>query len=200
LGADPTRVRTSGPREAFALPAFGYHRVVDAVEDAPLRREATMSSWLKILAVGLASTTVGCGGGGGGGGDGDPLEGTWVEKTTGQGEAFQYTFVLEADDKANVEEIVVTPPAGETCGGTLHFDGLKWSHSTTTFTISGSNCSGGIHCNGTSSASFYECNKPPKEQRIACTYSLSTDENTLELSEFDVDKVTFGPTTFERMK
>lgn len=161
-----------------------------------------MNGWLKTLAVGATSTLIACGGSGGSGGDGDgdPLEGTWVEGASGQTEAFRYTFVLHSNGKASVEDVVVNPPAGETCSGTSHFDDLKWSHTKTTLTISGSNCSGKIVCRDATSASEYKCFDPPREQRIECTYSLSADEDTLDVSEFQDDKVTLGPATFERMK
>jgi hypothetical protein len=156
-----------------------------------------MNAWLRLLAVGLVATAVGCGGDSGSG-DGDPLVGTWVEQITSQGDALPLTFILGEKGKASIDQSEVNP--AETCTGALHFTDMTWTSSATTFKVSGSKCSGGTHCYTDTMAGYGSCPKPAKEQRFVCTYSLSADQDTLEVSEILVDGSIAGPGTFTREK
>jgi len=161
-----------------------------------------MKRWLRLLAVSLGVTAVGCGGGSGGGGggdgDGDPLVGTWVEQITSQGDALPYTFTLGDKGKASIEQTEVNPD--ETCNGALHFTDMTWTSTATTFKVSGDKCSGGTHCYTQNSGGWHDCPKPAKELRFVCTYSLSADQDSLEVSEILVNGLMDSPGTFVRTK
>ncbi len=140
--------------------------------------------WLRVLAASVASMSIGCGSGDAS--PSDKLEGTWVEEADAQGDALPYTFVLEKNGNASGKQIEIDP--GEDCSGALRFTDLKWSATATVLKLSGSHCSGEIFCtNHQTSAGERLCPKKGKELTWVLTYSLSTDEDTLDVSEFTED-------------
>jgi hypothetical protein len=122
----------------------------------------------------------------------NPLVGHWTAMTPSSTYTLATTLVL-ADDNT----MTVTDTGTRDCTGMRTITGLRWSSSHTesamTVTFSGAPvCSGMIVCTTMGTTTNIDCPMDTSQMTGACGYALSSDMNTLTLSNCSG---TSGPAT-----
>jgi hypothetical protein len=132
---------------------------------------------------------VGCGG--------DPLEGSWSTSTTAVGITTKQTWDFKSDMTASVSAKITNTPAGVTCNGSIDYKGFDWSSTDTHLTISGSgSCTTSLVCMVAGQNVPSQC-QPTGNVAGSCNYKLSSDQNTLDLTNC-TSKTFNGDVTFTR--
>jgi hypothetical protein len=141
-----------------------------------------------VLAAGLLFL-VGCGG--------NPLDGSWSTTNSNAGTTTKETVDLQSDLTATVSFKVTQSPAPVTCKGSIEFTGYDWSSTDTNITLSGSaSCKSSLVCMAAGQSVAVGCS-PMQNIAGTCHYKLSSDENTLVVSECS-NKGMSGTVTFTR--
>ncbi len=124
---------------------------------------------------------MGCGGGGGGGGGGgtdagppSPLVGTWTHAFSGGGMMVTIALTFGADGNAS-------GTISETgCTGMVSEGGLMWTATDGMLDLTGmQSCSGEVDCGGMPTITCTAASMLPTNN---CSYTLSADNNTLNLT------------------
>jgi hypothetical protein len=132
---------------------------------------------------------VGCGG--------NALEGSWSTTNTSNGITSKETVDLQSDMSATVTFNVTQTPQGVTCKGSVDYTGYDWSSTDTNITVSGSaSCKTSLVCMAAGQNIPFPCSATSNVAGT-CHYKLSTDEDSLQISECSNKGMT-GEVTFTR--